>query len=216
MKHERAVTPYNRASSSQGIERVHAGRAVMIARVVGEDIPVGFVVIQDEGLLCRKGLGARPAGFGFSLQAFGRELFTEQPPGFHALCLVDRANGLLFTGDTFYLAPLYTHLDGSDFAAYHETARELAALAPSIERVFPGHNVTAIDPAYLAALRDAGVVLDRRQGQWIYYRLNPDLPEWVREVLAATAGGVSIRPPFDRDLRMLAGMPSRPEKACCS
>lgn len=81
------------------------------------------------------------------------------------------------------------------------------------------HALDAIQPKisrHLAQLRESGVVLDRRQGQWIYYRLNPDLPEWVQEVLAATAGGVSIRPPFDRDLRLLAGMPNRPEKACCS
>jgi hypothetical protein len=28
------------------------------------------------------------------------------------------------------------------------------------------------------------VVQDRRQGQWIYYRINPNLPEWAREVLS--------------------------------
>ena len=39
---------------------------------------------------------------------------------------------------------------------------------------------------HLALLRESGVVLDRRQGQWIYYRINPDLPGWVREVLIAS------------------------------
>lgn len=40
---------------------------------------------------------------------------------------------------------------------------------------------------HLALLREQKVVLDRRQGQWIYYRMNPDLPEWAKQVLADTA-----------------------------
>ncbi|MNJ07767.1 HTH-type transcriptional repressor AseR [compost metagenome] len=40
---------------------------------------------------------------------------------------------------------------------------------------------------HLAQLRSNGLLLDRRQGQWVYYRLNPDLPEWVRQILHVTA-----------------------------
>ena len=39
---------------------------------------------------------------------------------------------------------------------------------------------------HLAQLRAAGLLLDRRQGQWVYYRLNPALPAWVHEVLRVT------------------------------
>ncbi|POF43365.1 transcriptional regulator [Pseudomonas laurylsulfativorans] len=39
---------------------------------------------------------------------------------------------------------------------------------------------------HLAQLRGCGLLLDRRQGQWVYYRLNPDLPTWVRDVLETT------------------------------
>jgi len=80
------------------------------------------------------------------------------------------------------------------------------------------HALDEIQPKisrHLAQLRESGVVLDRRQGQWIYYRINPDLPGWVREVLAVTAEGATLRAPFDQDLRALAKMPDRPEKACC-
>jgi ArsR family transcriptional regulator len=80
------------------------------------------------------------------------------------------------------------------------------------------HALDEIQPKisrHLAQLRESGVVQDRRQGQWIYYRINPNLPEWAREVLSATAEGVTMRPPFDRDLRTLVEMPDRPEKACC-
>ena len=36
---------------------------------------------------------------------------------------------------------------------------------------------------HLALLRNLAILLDQRQGQWVYYRLNPNLPEWANEVL---------------------------------
>jgi ArsR family transcriptional regulator len=40
---------------------------------------------------------------------------------------------------------------------------------------------------HLGVLRSSGLLTDRRQGQWVYYRLNPDLPSWVGDVLAVIA-----------------------------
>jgi len=68
---------------------------------------------------------------------------------------------------------------------------------------------------HLAQLRDLGVVLDRRQGQWIYYRLNPDFPAWTRAVLMTTSGEVITQSPFNEDLQALTDMPNRPESTCC-
>ena len=39
---------------------------------------------------------------------------------------------------------------------------------------------------HLALLRSAGLLMDRRQGQWVYYRLHPQLPEWVTDILKQT------------------------------
>lgn len=39
---------------------------------------------------------------------------------------------------------------------------------------------------HLAQLRTCGLLEDRRQGQWVYYRLHPKLPAWVREILVTT------------------------------
>lgn len=36
---------------------------------------------------------------------------------------------------------------------------------------------------HLALLRNLSILLDKRQGQWVYYRLNPNLPEWANSVL---------------------------------
>ena len=39
---------------------------------------------------------------------------------------------------------------------------------------------------HLALLRNQNLLLGRRRGQWIYYRINPQLPEWVLAVIDQT------------------------------
>ena len=79
------------------------------------------------------------------------------------------------------------------------------------------HALNEIQPKisrHLAQLREIGAVLDRRQGQWIYYRLNPNLPDWAHTVLAATTEGMMPLPPFRDDRQSLQDMPNRPGHAC--
>jgi ArsR family transcriptional regulator len=81
------------------------------------------------------------------------------------------------------------------------------------------HALDEIQPKisrHLALLREAEVVLDRRQGQWIYYRLNPKLPEWVRAVLSKTTEGIAKQAPFNSDQHALSKMPNRPGGVCCA
>jgi ArsR family transcriptional regulator len=40
---------------------------------------------------------------------------------------------------------------------------------------------------HLAILRNTGILLDRRQGKWVYYRVNPNLPQWISNTLEITA-----------------------------
>ena len=84
----------------------------------------------------------------------GRRLEILETPG-HApdsICLIDRENRILFTGDTFYLAPLYTHVDGSDFEDYARSAARLAGLAGEIDIAITSHNVPIVDGKYMTAL----------------------------------------------------------------
>jgi ArsR family transcriptional regulator len=37
----------------------------------------------------------------------------------------------------------------------------------------------------LRVLKDAGLVVDRREGRWMYYALNPDALEEVASIVAA-------------------------------
>lgn len=69
---------------------------------------------------------------------------------------------------------------------------------------------------HLAQLREAGLVHDRRDGLWIYYRINPDLPAWVGGVLDEIAQGVRGMHPFSRDLAGLAANPDRPVATRCA
>lgn len=81
------------------------------------------------------------------------------------------------------------------------------------------HALDEIQPKvsrHLAALRDAGIVTDRRQGQWIYYQLHPDLPKWARQVIRTTTAEVADQAPFKNDRAVLLEMPNRPGASCCA
>ena len=49
---------------------------------------------------------------------------------------------------------------------------------------------------HLALLRATQIVQDRRQGQWVYYRLHADLPNWCIDVLNRIA---QENPRFEAD-----------------
>lgn len=72
-----------------------------------------------------------------------------------SLCLLDRERRLLFTGDTFYPAPLYAHLPGSSFDDYERSAARLASLADSVDVVLPAHNEPTLPGGELIAFGDA-------------------------------------------------------------
>jgi ArsR family transcriptional regulator len=79
------------------------------------------------------------------------------------------------------------------------------------------HALGEIQPKisrHLAMLREAGIVLDRREGLWIHYRLHPELPAWARQVLNTTARASTAAEPYARDRRRLDSMSDRPPMRC--
>ncbi len=68
---------------------------------------------------------------------------------------------------------------------------------------------------HLAQLRKYALLLDRRQRQWVFYRINPALPEWAKFVLSSTAENNQVF--LSENLKRLRAMGERPEraKACC-
>jgi len=69
---------------------------------------------------------------------------------------------------------------------------------------------------HLAHLRNSGLVVDRKEGLWVHYRLNPVLPKWVEAVLAETLAAVSGEQPYGSDLVKLFAMPNRPGSRRCA
>jgi len=69
---------------------------------------------------------------------------------------------------------------------------------------------------HLAMLRKAGLLLDRRQGQWVFYRLNPALPDWALQSLQRTLQqNPQQLAPLTQNLCAMGDRPAR-VTACCS
>jgi glyoxylase-like metal-dependent hydrolase (beta-lactamase superfamily II) len=87
----------------------------------------------------------------------GRRLEVLSAPGHtpDAVVLLDRANGLLWTGDTFYEGPIWLFASGTDLDAYEASVAMLAGLAPSLRMLLPAHNTPTAAPSRLAELRAA-------------------------------------------------------------
>jgi len=180
----------------------HVGDNWRFDNVLGMDDPftkgnaagVAHAGVADE--VAPKSLcGERPASLdtaGYRVRAFrittlvhdgsridlgGRTLEVLHVPGHapDAIALLDRANGLIFTGDTFYEGPIYVFGKGSDRLAFTRSTDRLAALAPSLRKVLASHNVAVSDPAMLVKLRDAakavsnGTSAGKRDGGLVTY-----------------------------------------------
>lgn len=116
--------------------------------------------------------GALPAGFdakaystrpwrithwihdGDKIDLGGRTLEVIATPGHtpDAICLLDRANGLLFTGDTFYPGTIWLYRPETNLDAYGRSVERLAALAPHLRMLLCGHNEPVASPSVLPQL----------------------------------------------------------------
>lgn len=62
----------------------------------------------------------------------------------------------------------------------------------------------------LAVLKKANVLSARKHGQWVFYRINPNLPLWAKSVIAQTTeNNITL---IDEPLKRLANMRNRPSK----
>lgn len=84
----------------------------------------------------------------------GRTIEVITTPGHtpDAISLIDRANGLLFTGDTYYPAPIWLYRPETDLDAYASSIRRLATLATQVKLVLGAHNVPVAPPSVLPRL----------------------------------------------------------------
>jgi len=91
---------------------------------------------------------------GDKLDLGSRSLEILSTPGHtpDAICLFDRANALLFTGDTYYPAPIWLYRPETDLDAYAKSIARLAALASQVKTVLGAHNIPIASPSVLPQL----------------------------------------------------------------
>jgi ArsR family transcriptional regulator len=68
---------------------------------------------------------------------------------------------------------------------------------------------------HLAQLKEAGLLVSRRQGLWVYYRVNDRLPDWITQLIQITTDGVATTSPYKEDRIALQAMSDRPNQSCC-
>lgn len=69
---------------------------------------------------------------------------------------------------------------------------------------------------HLALLREIELVMDRREGIWIHYRINPGLPAWTHKLIKTLLNGPGEAKPFSEDRHAVRHCPVRPPSRCCA
>lgn len=68
---------------------------------------------------------------------------------------------------------------------------------------------------HLAQLRACGLLQDRRQGLWVYYRIHPNLPQWTLALLQQAVTAVTKEPVFQQDRQRLQKSKANNADNCC-
>ena len=67
---------------------------------------------------------------------------------------------------------------------------------------------------HLSVMREAGMLNMRRDGTWIYYRINSQIPAWCDRILVQLADVWMGSSTQQKDAARLTGMSNRPERCC--
>ncbi|MBS9811427.1 metalloregulator ArsR/SmtB family transcription factor [Vibrio alginolyticus] len=65
---------------------------------------------------------------------------------------------------------------------------------------------------HLAQLRSSGILLDKRQGQWVYYELSQQLPGWMRKLIEDLVASNCLKQEYQDDITRLH---DKSREACC-
>lgn len=68
---------------------------------------------------------------------------------------------------------------------------------------------------HLAHLRKAGLLVDRKQAQWVYYRINPSLPSWLKQIIELSAENIELLTESLSNLQKMGNRPQR-QSICCN
>jgi ArsR family transcriptional regulator len=68
---------------------------------------------------------------------------------------------------------------------------------------------------HLASLRQCGLLQDSREGQWVYYQINAQLPDWTLPLFESALAAVASTKQFESDHARLLQMENRPGALMC-
>jgi glyoxylase-like metal-dependent hydrolase (beta-lactamase superfamily II) len=116
--------------------------------------PVGF---DTAAYQIRPFAASQLIGDGHRIDLGGRTLEVLAVPGHtpDAIAVLDSAAGYLWTGDSFYEAPIWLWFPETDLDAFEASVHRMALLAPRLTRLFPAHNGAVAAPAQLLELERA-------------------------------------------------------------
>ncbi len=94
---------------------------------------------------------------GFVFDLGDRSIEVIHVPGHtpDAVALIDRDQGLLWTGDTFYAGPIWLYAPETDLVAYGKSLDRLMLELPNIKALLPAHNTPWVDAQLLPRVRRA-------------------------------------------------------------
>lgn len=100
---------------------------------------------------------AAPVRDGESLELGDRTVEVLRTPGHtpDSLCLIDRANGLLFTGDTYYSGEIYLWAPETNVTDYMASIDKLVRLEHGLKMLLPAHGLPVAEPHRLLELQQA-------------------------------------------------------------
>ena len=87
-----------------------------------------------------------------------------------------------------------------------ETRLRCLILIAREDQISVGELCVALDQSqpkisrHLAILRQSGVLLDQREGQWVYYKVNSELPGWMRKVIAGLTASNCLKAEYQQDI----------------
>ena len=94
---------------------------------------------------------------GERLDLGGRSLEVIRTPGHtpDSICLLDRGNGLLLTGDTYYSGEIYLWASETNVAGYISSIDKLVSFVQDLEVLLPAHGPPIAEPRRLTELQKA-------------------------------------------------------------
>jgi glyoxylase-like metal-dependent hydrolase (beta-lactamase superfamily II) len=145
-------TPYTAANSRGFSHQELAGEVAPDA--LCRPLPAGF---DSTSFHTRPYAPTERVADGTRIELGDRTVEVLETPGHtpDAVALVDRAAGLLWTGDSFYEGTIWLIAPETDLDAYARSVDRMAALVPSLRKVLGAHKVAVSDPRKLLTLKDA-------------------------------------------------------------